>query len=275
MMRDKLIEGAVVSYNTIAKKLIEALTKKETDTEAINRLFNGLKEHRKTIKRLFKDAPSLEVYKPEIRKVLAAIRDNEDIFKTLLSTQFIDEESISDYYDGIGYVIEINTEYDLENFILRRMEAGSLIIGKELPKQILISFDKVKELYMFGSYEATIVFCRALIEETLRKVYCTQHPELLKRSIDEMELYALLNEVNFPKNSLNLKNELDKVRRDANRFLHRAMFEHISTQAINVSCGQGSFSVKKKNTATIQKSALSAIRASTRAIEVFFESIEK
>ena len=270
MIRDKLIEGAVDSYNTVARKLVEALTRKETDNEAINQLYEGLKEHRRTIKRLFKDAPSLEVYKPEIRKILTAIRDNKDIFKTLHSIHPIDEEAISDYYDGIDYVVEINGEYDLENFILRRMEAGALIIGKIPSTQILRLFDKVKELYMFGSYEATIVFCRALIEETLKKVYHNQHPGIPRRSIDRMDLYALLNDISFPKDAPNLKSELDRVREDAKRFLHRAMFDDISTQTMNVSHGHGSFSVKKKNTASLQKSALSAIRASTHAIEAFF-----
>jgi regulator of replication initiation timing len=123
MIQDKLIEGAVNSYNIIAKRLIESLTKKETDIKEINQLYEGLKEHRKIIKRLFKENPSLEVYKPEIRKVLQDVRDNKDIFKKL---PLIDEESISDYYEGIDYVIEINREYDLENFILRRMEAGAI-----------------------------------------------------------------------------------------------------------------------------------------------------
>jgi hypothetical protein len=269
-MRNNLIEGAVDSYNTIAKKLIAALIGKETDSETINRLYDGLKEHRKTIKRLFKDSPSLEIYKPEIRKVLKEIRDNKDIFKTLLSAHSIEEEDISDYYDGTDYVVEINGEYDLENFILRRMEAGAIIIGKSLPTQIIRLFDKVKELYMFGSYEATIVFCRALIEETLKNVYHSQHPKTRKRRIDNMSLYDLLNGVKFPNESPNLKDELDAVRKAAKLLIHRAMFNNISTQTINVKHGKCSFPVKKKDIGSIEKSALSAIRASTRAIEVFF-----
>lgn len=270
MMQEKLIEGAVGSYNTIARKLVEALTRKDIDSEAVNQLYEALKEHRKTIKRLFKDAPSLEIYKPEIRKVLSAIRDNKDIFKTFNPALSIDEEDISDYYQGIDYVVDINREYDLENFILRRMESGALIIGRTLPSQIIKLFDKVKELYMFGAYEATIVFCRALIEETLKKVYHNQQPKIPRRVIDNMRLVDLLNGVKFPKESQSLRAELDKVREDAKQFIHRAMFEDVSTQAINVIHGKGSFSVKKKNTASIQKSALSAIRASTHAIEVFF-----
>ena len=269
MMQQKLIEDAVSSYNTVAMKLVEALTKKETDDEAVNRLYEGLKEHRKTIKRLFKDAPSLEVYKPEIRKALTAIRDNKDIFKSLASLHPIDEETISDYYSGIDYVIEINGEYDLENFILRRMEVGALIIGKTPSPRILRLFDKIKELYMFGSYEATIVFCRALIEETLKKTYHNQHPNIARHDIDRMELYTLLGKINFPSHAANLKAELDNVRNDANRVLHHAMFDDRSTRTINVKHSTGSFYVKKKDTALIQKSALSAIRASTRAIEAF------
>ena len=267
MLGDKLIEEAVNSYNIIARKLIESLVNKETDLETLNRLYEGLREHRRTIKRLFKDNNVLEVYKTEIRKTIEEIRDNNDIYKKL---PILDKETIDDYYEGIDYVIDINGEYDLENFILRRMEAGSLIIGKTPTNQILRLFDKVKELYMFGSYEATIVFCRALIEETLKKVYHHQQPKITRRAIDNMRLVDLLNRVKFPNEAQSLKAELDKVRKDANQFMHRAMFEDVSTQTINVIHGKGSFSVKKKNIASIQKSALSAIRASMHAIEVFF-----
>jgi hypothetical protein len=240
-----------------------------SDDEAVNRLYEGLKEHRKTIKRLFKDAPSLEVYKPETRKTLTAIRDNKDIFKSLASGHTIDEDTISDYYDGIDYVIEINGEYDLENFILRRMEVGALIIGKTPSPIILRFFDKVKELYMFGSYEATIVFCRALIEETLKKTYHNQHPNIARRDINRMALCTLLDKIDFPSHAANLKTELDNVRKEANRVLHHAMFDDILAKTINVKHSTGSFYVKKKDTAFIQKSALSAIRASTHAIEAF------
>ena len=151
-----------------------------------------------------------------------------------------------------------------------RMEAGAIIIGKSLPAQIVRLFDKIKELYMFGSYEATIVFCRALIEETLKKVYQSQHPRIMKRRIDNMNLFGLLKDVKFPSKAPNLKDELDVVRKAAKLLIHRAMFDNISTQTINVKHGKGAFSVKKKDIGSIQKSALSAIRASTRAIEVFY-----
>ena len=265
MIQDKLIEGAVNSYNIIAKRLIESLTKKETDIKEINQLYEGLKEHRKIIKRLFKENPSLEVYKPEIRKVLQDVRDNKDIFKKL---PLIDEESISDYYEGIDYVIEINREYDLENFILRRMEAGALIIGKKVPASIIKLFDKVKECYMFGLYEAIIIFCRALIEETLKKHYQIKNPKIPKHTIDNMHLDSLLEKIVLPKT---LKNMLYRVKYGAKIFLHRAIFDDVSIQTVNVNYGKGSCFVKKKDQSKIQESALSAIRASTTIIEDLFK----
>jgi hypothetical protein len=264
MLGDKLIEGAVNSYNTIAKKLIDSLVNKETDIEKLNSLYEGLKEHRKTIKRLFKENPVLEVYKPEIRKVIKEIRDNNDIFKKL---PFLDEEGINDYYDGIGYVVDINSDYDLENFILRRMEAGAIIVGKKLPTSVIKLFDKIKECYMFGLYEATIIFCRALIEETLKKHYQIRNPKVPKYTIDNMHLDKLLENIVFPKA---LKDMLYDVKNDAKVFLHRAIFEEVAVQTINITHTKGSFSVKKKNNKSIQQKALSAIRATTSVIEEVF-----
>ncbi len=265
MLGDKLIEGAVNSYNTIAKKIIDSLVNKETDLETLNRLYEGLKEHRKTIKRLFKENPVLEVYKPEIRKVIKEIRDNNDIYKKL---PILDEETIDDYYEGIDYVVDINGEYDLENFILRRMEAGAIIVGKELPTSIIKLFDKIKECYMFGLYEATIIFCRALIEETLKRHYQIKNPRIPKYTIDNMHLDKLLEKIALPKA---LKDMLYEVKNDAKVFLHRAMFDEVAVQKINIKHTKGSFFVKKKDNKSIQQKALSAIRATTSIIEEVFK----
>ncbi len=108
------------------------------------------------------------------------------------------------------------------------MEAGAIIIGKNIPTSIIRLFDKVKECYMFGLYEATIVFCRALIEERLKRHYQIEKPKVPQRTIDNMRLDTLLEGVNLPKP---LKDNLYKVKSDAKVF-------YIEQYLMNFQCRQ-------------------------------------
>lgn len=263
MLGNLLIEAEVNKYNIIVKKFIDILSNKNTDYEALNIEFKKLMECRKTIKKLFNENPVLEVYKPEIRKVLKEIRENNDVCKKVQTFCRLDEETISDYYPH--YITDINSEYDLENFIPRRIEAGAIIVGKELPPSIINLFDKIRECYMFGLYEATIIFCRALIEEILTILYQNEHPENSKKHIDRMFLGELLNVVDLDKT---LKKGInDIVKEPAEIFLHKAIFNDVTVKTAIIEHNKGPTFVKYKNNKAIQQKALSAIKVTISVIE--------
>ena len=69
-------------------------------------------------------------------KLLSLIRDDKDPY-------IIEEgrrENIKDYDDN--YLIKINKVYDLENFLLRNIEAGRIISRKEVPPNFVKLFNK-------------------------------------------------------------------------------------------------------------------------------------
>lgn len=261
----KLIKGVVESYNIVAKKLIESISKKEIDHDEFGRLFEGLKEHRTTIKRLFKDNASLEGYKPEISAVLVKIRNDKDIYAFLSSfvnKTIVDGEEICDFYDDdMDAIIELNGEYDLSGTLLRRIEAGALITGRKMPRSVVEIFIKVRECYMFEQYEATIIFCRSLMEEALRKYYLKINPGVSTQTVKNKNLSVLLKETNFPERLSILKAELIQLKNYANDLLHGSVFfNEPPVRTININQGANSFSVTYKDNTVMRKKALAAIR---------------
>lgn len=256
--QNKLIEGAVEAYNISARNVIEALRRANVDN--INRLFAGLQEHRRTIKRLLKDHSALVVLKPEVGKVVKAISDDEDVCKKLMQH---DVEDIEDYYDGIDYILELNNEYDLENVILRKMQAGVVVLGRKVPDTYIALLDKIRECYAFGFNEATILFCRALIEECLNGYYTLHASINAPRELDK--------KIDYLKHSNagpGLKATLHSVRKRANEILHRARIDRPTIRKATIQVtNQGSWDVSAKNNKHMEKNALNAIKTTIALIE--------
>ena len=81
-------------------------------------------------------------------------------------------------YDGRSKVEDL-PEYQPQR--IRRRQAGAIVCNQSLPVRLIYLFDKTKECYIFGLNDATVVFCRALIEvgifeyETRRGIIRDQH----------------------------------------------------------------------------------------------------
>lgn len=314
MIREKLIEDVVKSYNLFKEKLRNLLKDEKIDIEKINRSLIGLKENRKIIKRLFKNDLSLKVYNPETREIIKKVRDNNDsyinlleiladnIFQSLkmkkMSIEDVDrlleglksrplsfsidegsselsyrpiiseeliqrihgegtpdlleelieqiiKESPEDYSED--WLNEFADQYDLPNFPLRRMEAGAIIHSREIPPKIISLFYEMRDCYMFGLYNATIIFCRAILEECLTQHHKNTNPNIPTERIENMQLNELLEKVDLPEE---LKKEAREIRKEANRILHRAKIH--------------------QNTYEIQEKALSAVRSTTLVVEKLF-----
>jgi len=267
MMQDKLIEGAVNSYNMSIAKLFKALSEKDADKVTV--LYESLEVHRNTIKRLFLDSPSLEITSPEVSKTIADIREDKDIFAMLSE---LEQNTIDDYYYSDDYLTQLNAEYDLTYFLPRRIQAGALITSRKMPKSIVSLFEKIRECYMFGLYEATIIFCRAIMEESLEEYYFSRNKNIKRSYQASRTLDSLLNDTNFPECLAELKNDLNDLRKHANDLLH-SPFRHYKEEqerTIHINDGHGSFHVTYKNDHTMEEKALAAIRTITRAIEALF-----
>lgn len=98
--------------------------------------FNQWKRTRIEIKKLFEGSENLrEPNDAENKKLLKLIRDDMDPYGP--DTDFC-------AYDE-NWLNTLHISIDLENFHLRRIEAGKIISDKKLPRNILISFDRIKE----------------------------------------------------------------------------------------------------------------------------------
>jgi len=313
MIREKLIEDVVNSYNIFEEKLRNFLKDEKIDIMKTNRLLVALKENRKIIKRLFKDNLSLKVYKPETRKIIKKVRDNNDSYIDLLKIlserifyalrmremsiedidrllegvkhrylsftinedfsetfyrHIISEELIQKIQD-IGtpdllkelfeqiveelpedysedWLNDFAEQHDFPNFPLRQIEAGAIIYCRNIPLKIISLFDEMRDCYMFGLYNATIIFCRAILEECLKQYYKNRNPEMPVEKIENMPLNLLLEKVNLPEE---LKKEAHKIRKEAKSILHRANVQKLPE---------------------IQERALFAIRSTTLVVEKLF-----
>lgn len=236
---------------------------KEMKKEAEN-VLNEWYLKRIEIKKLFDSSEEMaEPNDIENRKLLKLIRDDKDPFVIKIDDR---DEFVEDYFDE-DYLVILNEEYDLENFLLRRIEAGRIISDRKIPRKFIRLFEKVKECYMFGLYEATIIFCRVLLEEALED-HIKKRDKIGYIRMEERKGFL---EMLIDKSSLRekLKKEAhEKIRKPANKILHEANIKEYPITRIDVkSRGKKSFGVSAKMDQEIQQCALSSIRVVISIIE--------
>jgi hypothetical protein len=156
----KLVER----FEHLDENLVENL--KNGDFSILTSVF----EAKRDIKRFLAAHQSITVGYDMALK-LKKIRDNYgyDIDRVLKSLENItgegfsqeDEEDI-DYIDAL--FSEGTADYVDENFFRRRNQIGAIVSTQTLPELFLNHLNKLKECYSLGLFEATIIYCRAVIE---------------------------------------------------------------------------------------------------------------
>jgi hypothetical protein len=161
-------------------------------------------EAKKEVKRVLTEKDSLNIGPDRnLAKKLRMIRDdygyNIDIIckklGEILGEKFSQSsEDEKDFIDAL--LIEGTADYIDDNFFRRRNEVGTIIGSNSLPDIFLYHLSKLKECYSLGLFEATVIYCRAVIESG-----CF---ELLKRKgrinkyakdIREYKLRPLMNSI--------------------------------------------------------------------------------
>lgn len=230
VVEKKLIGQAVHSFKSAEEKFIKTLSDREISEEKLDASLGVLVEMRRTIERLFKDNPSLEINNEETARVIRQIRDNKDIYgKIMQELSVLDKGDIEEYY-GENWLVLLNEEYDLENFFLRRIEAGSILLREKPPKNILRLFKILRECYTTGQYEAAIILCRAMIEESLKSnnMAC----RLLKKQKNVRK--NLKNRIQYSPLPSGLKQKADVIRESVNEMLHEAAVKAYPVRNINI-----------------------------------------
>jgi hypothetical protein len=196
---------------------------------------------------------------PDLTLKLKKIRDNVGyvsdrvisvlslVTKSRLSQDAEEEVDIVEALYSEGTV-----EYVGEGFFRRRNEAATVIVGQSLPETFVDHLERLIECYSLGLFEATIIYCRAVIEagcfEALRRRGRVRADQ---KSPDwrEYRLSALMRSVKelrlVDKRS---SREADRVIKWADRILHS----------------------KRKETAVAEREAYDAIKGTYAIVEELF-----
>lgn len=128
-----------------------------------------------------------------------------------------DEEGI-DYVDAL--FSEGTADYVDEHFFRRKNEVGSVVLSRNLPEVFIGHLKRLKECYSLGLFEATVIYCRAVIETSVH-MYLSKQPKSKSYGMWEKSLRIALREKAI-KDKVSKHNwkEADRIREVANDILH-------------------------------------------------------
>jgi len=164
-------------------------------------------EAKKKVKRFLSECKPLKVDR-SLGLKLKKIRDNygytvdhvlESLAKNTGITLSQESEEDMDFADLLekAFTGDISGYVDRGVFT-RRNQIGTLIVNESIPDHILHHYQNLRECYALGLFEATVIYCRAVIEtgcfEALRRKGKVKL-ELRDRDIREYSLKALMNSI--------------------------------------------------------------------------------
>ena len=125
------------------------------------------REAKMEIKELLASMGPLNVGR-DLQQKLRKIRDNSgyriDKIYGLLSLVLHEPQSQEEEDISVSDAILEEGSYVDHNFIRRRNQVGTTITTHSLPATFAQHLDKLKECYALGLFEATVIYCRAVIE---------------------------------------------------------------------------------------------------------------
>jgi hypothetical protein len=156
--------------------------------------------------------------------LLSNIKDVESDAPEFLNELYneIIKEDIEEY-EGDTWVDKLDASIDFESINSRKREVGALICADKVPKRIADYFDEIKGCYMFGLFNAVIIFCLALIEESIEYAFNLKEGDL-KDKIDKAKLPE------------EFKNKSHDIRGKRNRILHEGVLQQSELENIALSC---------------------------------------
>jgi ribosomal protein S20 len=185
-------------------------------------------EAKKKVKRFLSESKPLKVY-DTFKVKLKKIRDNYgygidglvELFSKVAGTSLSQEsENGIDYIDAL--FSEGTADYVDEGFFTRKNEVATLIVSESLPSHFTYHFQNLRQCYALGLFQATIIYCRAVIEtgcfealnrrENLRK-------DSVVTDVREYSLKELMKSIKKYVYQGNWENA-DKVIKKADEILH-------------------------------------------------------
>jgi hypothetical protein len=185
-------------------------------------------EAKKKVKRFLSDSKPLKVHN-SVKVKLKKIRDNygytiDRVVKVLFEvtgTPFSQESE-----EGIDYIDALFTQgtadYVDEDFYTRRNEVATLFVSESLPDHFIHHFQNLRECYALGLFEATVIYCRAVIETGCFEALNRRENLLQKSSVPDTPEYSLKKLMRSIKKYVHQGNwdNVDKVIKKADEVLH-------------------------------------------------------
>jgi hypothetical protein len=119
---------------------------------------------------------------------------------------------------------EILSQVDPYRLIMRKMELGTLLVGKTVPQHLKTHLTQIKECYAWGFEPEAAIYCRTILEEGFREALKSK-PEFStpqrKNDLEAWSLDWLLR--HSKKNRFFCKEVIDKayeVKENVNKIVH-------------------------------------------------------
>ena len=200
--------------------------------EAINKVVIEIKEK-------LAQYEVLQVDDLTLRNDLIAVRENKDFvyFEILeMLSKHVDpgkvskltfapnwEEFYRSKWDDILQV-EILSQVDPHTLIMRKMELGTLLVGKTVPEHLRAHLGQIKECYAWGFQTEASIYCRIILEEGFRDALKSK-PEFRtpqeKKNLENQPLIWLLN--HSKQNRYFYKEAIEKafaIKENVNKIVH-------------------------------------------------------
>lgn len=191
-------------------------------------IFSRTLEAKKQIKRFLSRHQPLKVNN-SLGTKLKKIRDNYgyvideliDGLSQRMGKQLSQEVEADDELDDEFFTLRAD-DHVVEGYYTRKNEVGTLIVNETLPEHFVHHFETVRDCYALGLFQATLIYCRAVIEagcfEALRrKGKVSRDPKI--EDFREFNLKALMNSIK-PFVYMENWNKADRLIKKANKILH-------------------------------------------------------
>lgn len=228
--------GLVAEFEKLDASIFDTLKSGEKDLvwDVILQTMTAKKE----IKRFFSECGPLNVDNTLGLK-LKKIRDNYGYTIDLVFEAFAlktgktlsqELEEDIDYVDAL--FSEGTASYVDEGFFTRKNEVGTLIVSQSLPENFVYHFQNLRECYALGLFQATVIYCRAVIETGCFEALRRRGQVRLDSKVEDFREYSLKKLMQSIKHYVYPNNwdKADKVIKKADSILHSKRQKVIVTQ---------------------------------------------
>ena len=169
----KMIQNFEKLDAELLEKFKQAIKEKYKWDEFCN-FFEQVRHAKREIKRFLSEKSDIKVAPGGLTQTLKKIKYNYgynidtlcNFFSNELgitisqeSEEDMDFDDLLDKLWGQGIVSYVD-----QGYFWRKNEVATIIVSQSLPPTVLKRLDKIKECYALGLFEATVIFCRAVIE---------------------------------------------------------------------------------------------------------------